>query len=287
MTNVGKILVFLIAVLSVLFLSLAVPVYATRVNWMKQYVDKNEELKKAKDQITAMNQRLELLSTDLRQKVQDYEKEQKAYVVHVEDQKKAYDTLFADHKKAREDVVKYQALEKLATAEATARREEALQLRDLLAATVKLKEQALRDNFEIQQKDINLQNELQTTTALLKESETKVAAYISVIDSYGLPRIPKDKAAKLASTPPQVEGIVKKVDPDGKFLEISIGSDDGLRKGHELHVYRMKPEGKYLGKIVIADLDADKAVARIDARFKQANFQEGDLVATRITTSQF
>ena len=58
MTTVGKILVFLIAVFSVLFLSFAVPVYATRVNWMDKYRGSEAELKKANAQIAALNQRV-------------------------------------------------------------------------------------------------------------------------------------------------------------------------------------------------------------------------------------
>jgi uncharacterized protein YqfB (UPF0267 family) len=77
-----------------------------------------------------------------------------------------------------------------------------------------------------------------------------------------------------------------KVDNQGKLVEISIGSDDGLRKGHRLHVYRVKPQGKFVCTIEITNVDPDQAVARIIPNLKQGNPQEGDLVATRITASR-
>ncbi len=89
----------------------------------------------------------------------------------------------------------------------------------------------------------------------------------------------------MKENPPQVEGVVLKVDPEGKFVEISIGSDDGLRKEHRMHVYRTKPQGKFVGTIEIVEVDADQAVGRILPEFRQGTIQKGDLVAARITTS--
>jgi hypothetical protein len=58
-----------------------------------------------------------------------------------------------------------------------------------------------------------------------------------------------------------------------------------LRKEHRLQVYRVNPQGKFVGTIEIVEVDADQAVARILPEFRQGTIQKGDLVAARITAS--
>ncbi|MBI3464360.1 MAG: hypothetical protein HY000_15085 [Planctomycetes bacterium] len=287
MTGVGKILVVLIALFSMLFLGFAVTVYSTRINWMGEKGKVDAELKKTQDQRTALGQRIDLLTTEFRQRVQDYEKEQKVYVEQIKDQKNAYDSVLAEMKTAREKMVQYESLQKIASDQETDRRNQATALYGMLKTTQEAKEKALKERFDLEQRSIEQQETIQTTTARLREAETKVAQLTATLDSYGFPLLPKEQLAKMQANPPQVEGYIKKVDPQGKFVEISLGSDDGLRKGHKLQVYRIKPQGKYVGQIEIADLDPERAVCRIIPQLRQANFQEGDLVATRITASQF
>jgi len=82
----------------------------------------------------------------------------------------------------------------------------------------------------------------------------------------------------LATVVPRVNGVVLAVGRED-FLEISIGSDDGLKKGHQLHVYR---NNKYLGEIEVLKTTPDKSVARIDKDKLQGPIRKGDRVATKI-----
>jgi hypothetical protein len=47
------------------------------------------------------------------------------------------------------------------------------------------------------------------------------------------------------------EGIVTRVDRVNNYVEISLGSDDGVKEGQLLHVYRLKPKLAYLGRIKV------------------------------------
>jgi hypothetical protein len=82
-----------------------------------------------------------------------------------------------------------------------------------------------------------------------------------------------------AQPPEQVEGFVRKVQ-DG-LVQISIGSDAGLQKGHLLEVYRLKPAPRYLGQVKVIEVRAGDAVAQPSGRLPEP-IQVGDRVASRI-----
>jgi septal ring factor EnvC (AmiA/AmiB activator) len=63
-----------------------------------------------------------------------------------------------------------------------------------------------------------------------------------------------------------------------QLIEISIGSDDGLRTGNTVEVYRGE---RYLGRAEIIKTEPDRAVGRVLREFQQGQIQEGDHVATR------
>jgi hypothetical protein len=83
------------------------------------------------------------------------------------------------------------------------------------------------------------------------------------------------------SVVPTVNGLVSQVRRSGgaQFVEVTIGSDDGLSEGNTLEVSR---GARYLGRIEIVETSPDKSVGRVDRRFQQGQIQEGDRVATRI-----
>jgi hypothetical protein len=66
--------------------------------------------------------------------------------------------------------------------------------------------------------------------------------------------------------PEDIEGVIKAIDPKSDMVTISIGSDAGLRKGHTLEVYRLKPEPKYLGSVRILSVTPIAAVAKPEHR---------------------
>jgi hypothetical protein len=84
----------------------------------------------------------------------------------------------------------------------------------------------------------------------------------------------------------RVEGVVQRVDPEKKRVEISIGSDDGLVAGHELFVYRRdRPargswEVELVGRIRIVATNPDQAFAKVTESKDDKEIKEGDRVST-------
>ena len=80
---------------------------------------------------------------------------------------------------------------------------------------------------------------------------------------------------------PRVRGVVSATDraPGRQLIEITVGSDDGIQKGHTVEVFR---GDRYLGRAEIIKTEPDRSVGRVLRRFQQGNIQEGDHVATRL-----
>ena len=76
-------------------------------------------------------------------------------------------------------------------------------------------------------------------------------------------------------------GEVSRVDPTGRRIEMTIGSDDGIVQGHELLIYRTKPRAEYLGKVQVIAVEPDQAVARVVGNtFQGKKIKEGDIVSS-------
>jgi hypothetical protein len=92
-------------------------------------------------------------------------------------------------------------------------------------------------------------------------------------------------ASRVAAPPPgTLRGVVRAATPDG-LVEVSVGSDDGLMRGHTMEVYRegATPNAtKYLGRIEILSTKADVSVGKILPQYRRGNIEKDDRVATRL-----
>jgi hypothetical protein len=83
-----------------------------------------------------------------------------------------------------------------------------------------------------------------------------------------------------ANPPPDnLEGKILRA--DGNLVTISLGSDAGLSRGNTLEVFRLGPNPKYLGKLRIVEVQAHQAVGMAVGRMT-VPIQVDDRVASRI-----
>jgi hypothetical protein len=75
-----------------------------------------------------------------------------------------------------------------------------------------------------------------------------------------------------------VDGVVTAVNDRG-LLEISIGSDDGVRVGTKLDVFR---EATHVGRVEVITANPDRAVAKPIAEFMKSKPQKGDRVIAKL-----
>ncbi len=282
MNFVGKVLVWLILIMSVVFMSFAVGTYATHRNW-KAAIENTEasptqplgwrarlaEAKKKYEDLSAEHEKLktEVAAEKLnqRQVLAKLEAQRDELVVKRDELQKERDAL---NQKDQESVAALataqNALQKL-TKEVEGLRKE---IRLAQEERDKMFKQVVSTTDEIHRVTLELR--------IVKEREAQVAAALAKL---------QDVARSQGWT-----GIEQVADLHGKILavnaedlvEVSIGSHDGLKVGNKLEVFR---GSKYLGRVEIITTTDNRAVAKIIRELKQGPMQKGDDVASRLKLS--
>ena len=284
MTFVGKVLVVVQVVLSICFMAFAGAVFSVQTSWK----DKHDDLaKKSAQQQTK-------LSTD----IEEFKAAKDLHDKALNKKTSTVDTLTAqvsgltqevtdlktDLKEEQDANIREQAVAERFTNEAAVRINEASSQRIRNEALLDARGELVAQVQQLKDEKFNSQKELaklieKHTVVLLENKDFK-----KIIATHGLSTNPRDYLDKKAP-PPVVQGLVLNTRrgkrSGSEFIEISLGSDDGLLEGHDLHIYRDK-EGKYLGKITIIHIDPDRAVGTLVTNARNGSIQRGDNVKTKL-----
>ena len=277
MTLVGKIFTVLVFIMSVSFMMLAVTVFATHRNWRDMVItggglkEQLETLSKTNAQL-----RLEIVrgqdSLALEQAARRFALA--AGQARLETLDSALDARVKAHTdlQAAHDVAVNSLDRNLNFLESLTKENEGLRL-EIRAA------QETRDDFFNQvvtlTDDVNrlegTSQTLQETNSMLLVENGKMAKVMRLHEI--------DIHTDVVGIAPRVDGIVTAVS-DKNLIEISIGSDDGLRKHHLMEVYR---KNSYVGRVEIVKVEPDRAVAKIIPEFRRGIIKKGDRVATKLS----
>ncbi len=275
MTLIGKIFTMLILVMSIVFMSFAVMVFATHKNWKEQALALKQQVQDAYTTNTALRNELESARLVLAE--------------HQAARRQALATLQSQLKQSIDDLGNTQAeLAKLQTAHTEV-------VQKLAVAQQSLEKfgqdnEALRTDIVTIQKDrddkltrvTSLGDQVNQAQVKLQQLEERRDQLISQIafQKLTLEQNGIDVNAPLpTSLERRVDGVITAVS-DKNLVEISIGMDDGVSVGNTLEVFR---DNKYLGKVVVTKVTANRSVARIDPSFQQAPIRKGDRVASKIS----
>jgi len=288
MNLIGKIFVVLIFVMSLVFMSFAVMVYSAHVNWRevventKATPDKPLGLRLQVQNLRKDNDALKAQLDELTKKLDAEIADKRAQVAKLEqerdDLQRERDQLMAQvaqlTQQARDAVAAmdgaHQTLAK--------RTEEVNNLRDLLRQAEQARHDALVRLVQRTDELHQAANELRA----LKDRAVTLAADLAkakeVLTKFDL----KAEPELYSEQAPPVEGMVMAV-PGNGLVEISIGADDGLIKGHRLDVFRLgNGENKYLGRIEVIRTEPERAVCQIVPEYQRGPIQEGDRVASKL-----
>lgn len=284
MTLVGKIFTVLIFVMSIVFMSFAVMVFATHKNWkqyadnatpgpgqklgLKQQYEQLQQLKKqADDQLTALKNELAEEQAARKHALAALQSQLTQTLSSLAAKQSEYDRLLADNTTATQTAKAAQERLQALEAENLARREE-----------LRTVQKDLDDKFAQVVKLTDDLNQAESLKALLdernKEAAFQMAQMKMVMDRNGL-----TIDSLVSHIPPKVDAVVLEVS-DKDLVEISIGSDDGLKVGHSMEIYR---GNSYLGRIVIRRTSGDRAVGQLVKELQRGQIKKGDRVTTKFS----
>jgi hypothetical protein len=292
MTLLGKIFTGLIVMMSVLFLGLAISVYATHVNWRKVVSNPTP----APGESLGLREQL-ATQLDVNRQLRERQADLTAAIA-LEQASRRYALAALETKlKTRSDELEVvqQELAKLTATEGITAGALVTAQNELTAITAEVK--ALRDEVRVAQQDVDRQfdvvvqltdetNQMRRVKSDLENRQrplqSAVAAMKGAMEKLGVGiEVEKDGTVRtdLDRVPPAVRGEVIEIG-EKDLVEISVGSDDGILVGHTLDVYR---DQAYLGKVVVLKTSPDRAVAEILPEFKRGTIRKGDRVATKLS----
>jgi len=274
MTLLGKILTVLIFIMSVVFMSFAVMVFSTHKDWkaaamrLEQEADvKENEYNTLKDELDRLRLATERERAARAQALAALESRR----LELQDQLNKTNTQLAD-KTTQLQV----ALEAARTAEnqlagltneVETLREE---IRTVLGQRDKYFEEVVAMTDQVHQMQDKQRQLTETRNDLLAEN----SRYKLILDRNGL------DADIIPRQPPDLKGYIAALSQTNKSLvEVSLGSDDGLRTGHYLEVSR---DGEYVGRLAVVRVSSDRAVGQILDELLRKPMQRGDIVRTKV-----
>lgn len=284
MNILGKIFIFAVFVMSLVFMSFAIAIYSSHVNWKDEVERRADQVQPGKPlglkyQLEAAKQdrdRLEAEKTKLQAQITASEAKRDQALAKLEYALAEKHTELDGLKTDRE---KLEAERQAAIAEMTKAREEiekATTVVDGLRATIRGQQEKVDEQIN---RSVALSAELhekESLLAIVNERKAQVEKQLAnarlLLKQSGLAvdSLPKDQV-------PTIDGVVMAVADDA--VEVSIGGDDGLQTGHVLELYR---DATYVGRAVVKAVRPDRAVAVLVKDYVREPVQRGDRVTTRL-----
>src|SRR6185295_5582495 len=281
MTLVGKIFTVLIFIMSLVFMSFAVMVFATHQNWKDQVKNPDPNVGY---EVKLKNKTAELANAKL-----EHDRTKQQLALEQASRRQALAALQTRLDTAERDVVTltndFNLKSAALTQEAEANKISQTRLTGLEAENAKLRKEtqlAQLDRDTQFSKVVELTDRLnqdEVKRQALEERSNQLNAQLAqmkmVMDAHGL----KPDSLVSSLEPINLNGIVLVVG-DKDLVEISVGKDDGLREGHIMEVYR---GDTYIGQIKIMKVAPDRAVGQINKDLKRGQVRKGDHVTTKFS----
>ena len=281
MNLIGKLLVVVIFLLTGLFVVLAMGVYSTQKNWRDAYQASQKTLQQKNVDYEQLDSASKLMESNLKrdlaaanQRLTLVETERAALVTSNENLQAEVNGLKQDSRDATTAVASTQDNAERLTSE------NVVLQKDIIAAQ-QAADQSFTATVAATSRLHDSEVKLASATETLGDLTEQVAGMSAVMRNEGL-----DPATRVGDSKPRVDGYISSVrrQAGSETIELTIGSDDGIKRGHTVEVYRTTDQlgqSKWLGRAVVLSTDGDRSYARILPELKKGRIQEGDRVATR------
>lgn len=282
MTLLGKVFMFAILLLSGIFFSFAVAINASHTNWRDAATGPKgyqAQIKDYKNTITELKASIEKAQNELAT-------EQAARRVALA----ALQTqLVEEREKLSAKEAELLSLQSTNTLQNQTLNQTQQDLSRLTKENTAIKQQidsTIQDRNTQRTRVISLTDELnglQSIVGDLRAMEQRLQNDLTVLTARNNTMVATLVAAGLKedqddAPPSDLKGVILAVGREN-MVEISLGRDDGIKKDHELEVYR---GAQYLGRIRIIQTQDDKSIGVIIPGYRKGLIQQGDKVAAKI-----
>jgi hypothetical protein len=255
MTALGKVLVFFVLLLALIWTGLTVNVYATRTNWANAARDWEKKAKEAQDSANYQRNLAQQTRDASAARIASLQTE----VDRLQGSTATLNTQVADLQKKLGDL---EAVAQQAGPAAQALQANIARLQkqvDLLQGSLSTMEKSLNEATIAAEKAKG--NELKATIdrdAALKRADDLETRVLALTDQLADIRSGRTGVSARLAPPDDFRATVTKV--DGDQVEINLGANAKLQKGAVLSLWRAKPQVKYLGSLTITLVDPFGAV---------------------------
>ncbi len=277
MNLVGKIFIVLIFVLSIIFMAFAVAVYAAHTNWRDLVKDPDNGLEaKLKNEQVARDQ----LADELAEKKKELDAETVAKQKELALLETKNEMLTRERDRLNKEIAEERNETRKTVAALTAAhgnlktiRDEIAELNQTLLDMAEQRDGALANSIAKTDIANNKAMEMQTLQKQATAVSEQLAGTLEVLRKFNL----KPEPAVYQDTP--TKGVTGRVTAvlAGGYVQISLGTDDGLLVGHRLDAFR---NSVYLGKVEVIRTRPDQAVCKVIPEFRKGNIQVNDNVST-------
>lgn len=272
MNTLGKILIVLIFVMSIFFMAFSFMVFMTHDSWKDKASQADRDLQQARNQ----NSQLEASIAEAKTQRQAENAARTTAIALLEAR------LQTDSQQLAETQGQLRTLQ----AKQSAMGE---QVTGSLAALQmeRQKVEGLRENVKSAQAErdkifgevVNLKNQVLELESIRQRLAAREQDLLEQLASAKAVLLANDLSEhdSVANIPPPTEGRVSEV-RDNKLVLVTLGTDDGLRRGHTLNVHR---GSKYLGKIQLTKMLKDRSVGKVLPDYQKGAIMRGDSVRTK------
>jgi hypothetical protein len=295
MTTLGKTLVFLTFLAAIamggmmIYLSRTLPPYKEAIKDRDDYIvvlkaiaeQENQSRKKWQNESEKVKQQLDAALIEARA----IQERLKAEVKEKETERKNFERSMEEAtialKQTKEEAVRLNSELNFTLSVVEARDKSILKLQDEVVSAKNAEQAAKNERDTAVARALAVLARLtETEIAWQKEKDKAKAGTGGVMAAY------KVTDRNFENPPPNyVKGKVQEVDSVNKALvKISLGSDQGVNKDHTLLVYRLDPEPKYLGRILVTDNYFQYSYGKLvtPPGMPQATLMPGDEVVSKL-----
>jgi chromosome segregation ATPase len=287
MTVLGKILVFVNLVFSLLVGGLVVMVYMARTNYADALVKEQKIRKDVEANAATYQQELKRIEKVTDSSVAEKEAELQKLRKDLADLTQTHNNLRDSISGLQQQVNQKDITLKQLQNEALIRQKDVEQMRSSLADALQKNTDLVKENGDLKRAATDAIVKADTLTDINKRLESRVRTLAQdLLRTKGQAEGAAPTASADGKNPPTqaVEGIVLNYDPDYKLIKLSIGSDSGIQKDHTLELFRLSKvsaQSRYLGLIKVIKVTEKEAVAQPVDRLNDTP-QYGDTAASRI-----